>query len=74
MLAREGVVTGPGGKRRRVRGAADFFRAGCRELEAAIPLSHLVRRPRRRGEVWGFQCFRSNMGTLGLVAGEYAPS
>jgi len=59
------------------------FRLGERRgvFEAAIPFSDLVRRPPGRGEVWGFQCFRSKMGTFGLfsgtfdlVGGDHAPS
>jgi len=50
-------------------------------FEAAIPFADLVATPPKRGEVWGFQCFRSKMGTFGLfsgtfdlVGGDHAPS
>jgi len=50
-------------------------------FEAAIPFADLAPQPPKRGDVWGFQCFRSKIGTFGLfsgmfdlVGGDHAPS
>ena len=38
-------------------------------FEAAVPFADLVGKPPGKGDVWGFQCFRSKMGTFGLFSG-----
>jgi len=40
-------------------------------FEAAIPFADIVNDPPRPGDVWGFQCFRSKMGTFGLFSGAH---
>ena len=39
-------------------------------LEASVPLDALGAAP-KKGDVWGFQVFRSKMGTFGLFSGSY---
>jgi len=40
-------------------------------FEAAIPLADLAGQPPRSGDAWGFQCFRSKIGSFGLFSGTY---
>jgi len=40
-------------------------------LEASVPFADLGTAPPKPGAVWGFQCFRSKMGTFGLFSGTY---
>ncbi|MBM4034728.1 MAG: hypothetical protein FJ291_23535 [Planctomycetes bacterium] len=40
-------------------------------LEAAIPFADLAPAAPRRGDAWGFQCFRSKIGSFGLFSGVY---
>lgn len=49
------------------------FRLGPRAgaFEAALPFADLPGKPPRGGDAWGFQCFRSNMGTLSIFSGVY---
>jgi len=40
-------------------------------FEASIPLADLCEKPPCAGDVWGFQAYRSKMGTFGVFSGTY---